>query len=259
MSIRSTEIIDLLPSLRRYAAALVGDPARADGLVETCLERLLAEQANVRGRALRLTVFALFDLIHDETLGAGPTAAAVTPSDGLEHSLNDLPLEERKALLLVTVEHFSQSEAAAILRVSTAVVARRVLAARERMRRALSRKVLVIEDEPMMAMSIAHILTRMGHEVCGVAHTRRQALARVRETRPTLILADVRLRDGDNGIATVREIVREVSAPVIFVTGHAHDLVAEQQLRPTVVVGKPFAPHTLEAAVRRVLETEISR
>jgi CheY-like chemotaxis protein len=91
-----------------------------------------------------------------------------------------------------------------------------------------------------------------------VAHTRREALARVRETRPGLILADVRLRDGDNGIATVREIVRQVSAPVIFITGHAQDLIAEQQLRPTLVVGKPFAPHTLEAAVRRVLENEIS-
>jgi CheY-like chemotaxis protein len=253
MSVRSTEIIDLLPSLRRYAHALVGAPARADGLVELCLERLLAEQAHLSGRALRLTLFALFDLIHDETLRAGVAEAEVAPSDRLEHSLSDLPLEERKALLLVTVERFSQSEAAAILRSSTAVIARRALAARERMRRALSRRVLVIEDEPMMAMSIAHILTRMGHEVCSVAHTRREALARVRDTRPNLILAD-----GDNGLATVREIVREVGAPLIVITGHAHELVAEPQLGPTVVVGKPFAPHTLEAAVRRVLDDEIS-
>jgi CheY-like chemotaxis protein len=258
MSVRSTEIIDLLPSLRRYALALVGDQGRADALVEVCLERLLAEQAHVSGRALRLTLFALFDLIHDETLHADRPEAAVAAGGSLAHSLHDLPLEERKALLLVTVEHFSQSDAGAILRVPAPVIARRVLAARERLRRALSRKVLVIEDEPVMAMSIAHIVTRMGHEVCGVAHTRREALARVRETRPGLILADVRLRDGDNGIATVREIVRQVSAPVIFITGHAQDLIAEQQLRPTLVVGKPFAPHTLEAAVRRVLENEIS-
>ncbi len=120
------------------------------------------------------------------------------------------------------------------------------------MRRALSLRVLVIEDEPVVAMSIAHILTHMGHEVCGIAHTQREAVARARASMPGLILADVRLRDGDNGIATVRAIRRHQAIPVIFVTGHANDLVA-QDLRPALVVGKPFAPRTLEAAVRRVL------
>jgi CheY-like chemotaxis protein/DNA-directed RNA polymerase specialized sigma24 family protein len=254
MSIRAVEIIDQLPDLRRYAAALVGDQAHADTLIELCLERLLAEQERLSGQRLRLALFALFDVVHDEWLRtvATPEATADT-ADALHRSLHHLPLEERKALLLLTVVHFTHREAAQVLRAAPEIVLRRVLAARERLRRTLSHRVLVIEDEPMMAMNIVTIMTHMGHEVCGVARTRREALTRVRETQPTLILADVRLHDGDNGIATVREIVRQHAVPVIFVTGHAHDLVA-QQFRPTVVVGKPFAPRTLEAAVRRVLD-----
>ncbi len=247
------EIIDQLPSLRRYAAAIVGHRAHADSLVELCLERLLANQARLTGPDLRLALFALFDLIHREWLLADPGGdATVDTADSLHNSLRDLPLDERKALLLVTVERFTLRDIAVILRTTAEIAARRVLAARERMRRSLSQRVLVIEDEPMMAMSIAHVMTNMGHEICGVARSRREALARVRDAQPTLILADVRLHDGDNGIATVREIVRQRAVPVIFVTGHVHDLIASQ-FRPTIVVGKPFAPRTLEAAVRRAL------
>ncbi len=259
MPVRSTDIIDELPGLRRYAAVLVGDVGRADELVEICLERLLAEQAQLTGRHLRLMLFALFDRVFEEARRTAPMPDDVSrnrdhhAAGALDTSLRGLPLEERKALLLVALEGLSQGDAAAILGVSSPVIARHVLKARERLRRALSRRVLVIEDEPIMAMSIAHIMTRMGHEVCGVAQTRREALARVRETRPSLILADVRLRDGDNGIATVREIVRRLSVPVIFITGYAHDLVDAREFDPATVIGKPFAPRTLEAAVRRVL------
>jgi CheY-like chemotaxis protein/DNA-directed RNA polymerase specialized sigma24 family protein len=251
MSLRSDEIIHHLPDLRRYAAALVGAPRRADLLVERSLERLLAEQERVSQGHVRLALFAVLNLVHEEMLDA--EVDRVDPLDGLHSGLLRLPVEERKVLLLATVAKFTHLETAALLRVSITEIGRRLLAARERLRRALSFKVLVIEDEPIIAMSIAHILARMGHEVCGVAHSRRQALARDQESRPTLILADVRLRDGDNGIATVREITQRRPVPVIFVTGHAYDLVAAKQLQPALVVGKPFSPQTLEAAVRRVV------
>ena len=252
MSVRSAEIIDLLPGLRRYALALIGDQVRADAAVELCLERLLADQGALAAASLRVATFRLFDRYYAEAVAAVWASAAAPGSDGLPAALERLPPEQRKALLLVTIEGFSHAEAGAVLGVSTDTVGGLVLAARESLRRALSLRVLVIEDEPVVAMSIAHILSHMGHEVCGIAHTQRDAVARARASMPGLILADVRLRDGDNGIATVRAIRRHQPVPVIFVTGHANDLVA-QDLRPALVVGKPFTPRTLEAAVRRVL------
>jgi DNA-binding LytR/AlgR family response regulator len=64
----------------------------------------------------------------------------------------------------------------------------------------------------------------------------------------------VQLRDGDCGIAAVREILRRRSVPVIFVTGHDRRLIADPQLRESLVLGKPFAQHALEAAVRRIFD-----
>ena len=127
---------------------------------------------------------------------------------------------------------------------------------RECLRRRLSARVLVIEDEPIVAMSIAGIVSRMGHSVCGVAQSRSEAFERARDGRPTLILADVRLRGGDDGIRTVEEIVGRTPMPVIFITGHAQDLIQQLRMRPTLVIGKPFMPQTLEVAVRRVLSRQ---
>lgn len=255
MSVRSAEIIDLLPSLRRYALALIGDPLRADAAVELTLEQLLADQAALATPAIRVAAFRRFERCCAEAVaaewanGARRTAAG---DDGISAALERLPPEQRKALLLVGIEGFSHAEAGAVLGLAAEAIAQRVLAAREALRRALSLRVLVIEDEPMTAMSIAQMMTHMGHAVCGIAQTQREAVARAQASTPSLILADVRLRDGDSGIATVRAITRRQAIPVIFITGHASDLVS-QDLRPALVVGKPFAPHTLEAAVRRVL------
>src|SRR5260221_14542119 len=63
MAVRSAEIIHHLPALRRYATALIGSQARADELVELCLERLLAEQDRLDGAHLRLGLYAMFDQI----------------------------------------------------------------------------------------------------------------------------------------------------------------------------------------------------
>jgi CheY-like chemotaxis protein/DNA-directed RNA polymerase specialized sigma24 family protein len=260
MSLYAAGIIDQLPSLRRYAAALMGSAARADGMVERFLERLLADRTRVAGDQLRLTMFALFDLVVEQA--RDPIEADMAPGSGPEHRLNQslrrLPIDERKVLLLTTVERFSHIETAAILRIPPALVARRVLAARDRLEHTLCSRILIIEDEPLMAMSIAQILTHMGHAVCGVAHARHQALALARDSRPALILADVWLHGGDDGIAIVREIVRSRPVPVIFVTGDVRCLVAERQLGQALVIGKPFAPHTLEAAVRGALGSTMS-
>jgi CheY-like chemotaxis protein/DNA-directed RNA polymerase specialized sigma24 family protein len=248
--VRSIDIIQQLPDLRRYAEALVGTRSGADLVIELCLDRLLANQAAPADGSARLVMFATFDLVYDGAAAVADIAPG-DRDDDLRSALRWLPDDERKALLLVTVARFSYDDAAAILRVSRSLVARRVLAAREHLRESVSLKVLVIEDDVLIAMSISQIVTHMGHDICGVAQTTREALARDRTSRPDLIVADVWLRDGDSGVVTVQEIRRRREVPVIFVTGHAKELVAERQLRHTVVIAKPFAAHTLEVALRR--------
>src|SRR4051812_8379907 len=192
MSVRSVDIIQHLPDLRRYAEALVGTRSGADLLVELCFGSLLATQAPPTHGGARLEIFAAFDLVYDGAAAVADMAPG-DRDDDVRSALRWLPDDERKALLLVTVARFSYEDAAAILRIAGSLVARRVLAAREHLRAAVSLKVLVIEDDALIAMSISQIVTHMGHEVCGVAQTTREALARDRTSRPDLIVADVRL------------------------------------------------------------------
>ena len=255
MPVRSAALIDLLPDLRRYALALTGERARADDLVEQCLEQVLANQAALNDAQVRLVTFALFDRLYEAErlnreepeIGAGP--AADLRDGGFHDALRRLPVEERKALLLSRMARFSRTQVAAILRTSAPVAAARAWAARDRLRRALARRVLVIETEPVMALSLAQVVRRMGHRLSGIAPTRVQALARLPDA-PDLVLAGVH-RHGE-AVAIVREVLRARPVPVVFVVDRADEPIAAPP-SASLVVAQPIAPGVLEAAVRRLL------
>ena len=59
--------------------------------------------------------------------------------------------------------------------------------------------VVVIEDEPLIALDLQELLKGLGHRVVGVARTEREAIAAVAKTRPGLVLADIQLADGSSG------------------------------------------------------------
>ena len=256
MPVRSAAIIDVLPDLRRYAGALLRDQARADALVERCLEQLLAEQALLGDDRLRLVVFALFDRLYEAERPDAAATASFTgdAAAGIEQALERLPIDERKALLLTGLAGFSQAEAAAILRTSAPIAATRAFFARKRLRRALARRVLVIEDEPMMAHSLAQTVRHMGHRLTGIAPTRREALAMagLGAAPPDLIVADAQLRFGGDGVAIVRELLRARAVPVVLIVDAAEPAAALPG--DSLTIAKPIAPGALEDAMRRLLE-----
>jgi DNA-directed RNA polymerase specialized sigma24 family protein len=252
--IQPDQIIDQLPDLRRYATALLGHRARADRLVEAALEHLLADQAQVRSETLRPTLFTIFDQLHRQasTLPADAAWAATEASKTRLHAaLERLPIEERKVLLMISMAHFSEPETAAILGISVAAAAARAQAARERLHRALACRVLMVQSDPLMALSLAHTVRHLGHQLCGIVQTRGDVLARRRDRLPDLVLADVWLRDGSDGIATVNELLRGAPIPVILLASGA---VAAAALQRSLVIRKPFTSGVLEAAMRRILD-----
>src|SRR3546814_15491317 len=85
----------------------------------------------------------------------------------------------------------------------------------------------------------------MGHNVTGTAARQREAIALVEQTAPDLILADIQLADGDDGIKTVQENLKTAKMPVIFVTGFPERLLTGRTLEPAFVIPKPFEPETL--------------
>lgn len=250
----SSQIVGHLPYLRRYARALTGSQARGDNYVRGCLEAVMAEPDRI-GSAdnLRLALFKLFHDLWSIVDSAIPETSRSGADADVGVGLQALPSRERQALLLTALEGFSQAETATILGIDEATVADDVRRARADIMRHQSTRVLIIEDDPLIAMDIAQIVREMGHTVCGTAARKDEALAVARETRPGLVLADIQLKDGDTGVETVQELLKSVTVPVVFVTGFPEKLLTGDRIEPTFLVTKPFDPETLKTAIGQAL------
>ena len=113
----------------------------------------------------------------------------------------------------------------------------------------LKTRVLVVEDEAIIAWVLRDVLEDNGYEVVGPASTQHAALELVHRDHPNVAVVDVKLKQGD-GIAAAREMARE-GVDVLFVTAHGAQMVAESGLT-TGVVEKPFRPDCIVPAVRAV-------
>jgi RNA polymerase sigma-70 factor (ECF subfamily) len=153
-----TDLESCIPSLRRYARALLRDGDRADDLVQDCLERALSRQHLWRGgSSLRPWLFRIMHNIHANQARAystrprpQPLEAANEVADGTQSaltqaSLNDmsraldgLPEDQRRVLLLVVLEGLSYQEIADVLEIPIGTVMSRLSRGRERLRQLLA-------------------------------------------------------------------------------------------------------------------------
>ena len=239
-----------LPRLRRYAHGTVGSADLGDRCVAECLRRVVEDPRRLDPLGTRLGLYRLF---HETTgnveAAASPGAIATTDRrERLWRSLPLLPLGERQALMLVAVEGLSPEDAAEVLGLAPAAVRARVTHAERALLKRTAASVLIIENEVLLAADLSRIVTEMGHEVCGAASGRAEALAMAARWRPTLVLADVELGGGECGRATVEEIRRRIDTEVIYVTAHAPDGADGAS-----VVGKPIHRDLLEAAMGAAL------
>jgi len=119
--------------------------------------------------------------------------------------------------------------------------------------------VLIIEDEPLIALDLQQVVQDLGHRVVRVARTEREAVAAALGTRPGLILADIQLADGSSGLDAVNEILPQLSVPVIFVTAYPEKLLTGTKPEPTFLIRKPFRPDALRAVISQALFFDIRR
>lgn len=128
-------------------------------------------------------------------------------------------------------------------------------ATRERSARAPAR-VMIVEDEALIALDLERRLQRGGYEVVGVADQLDDAVALFRETRPDLVLMDIFIRPPGDGIETARTIGRIGDVPVVFLTAYADDdtLHRAAETSPYGYLLKPFDERTLFATITVALE-----
>lgn len=112
-------------------------------------------------------------------------------------------------------------------------------------------KILVVEDEPIVALDLAATLGDLGYAVVGQAATRAAAVALARELQPEVVLMDIHLEHRHDGIAAAREIRNELDLPVIFVTAYDDEatLAQAQVVEPYAYLLKPFSDRSLRVAI----------
>jgi CheY-like chemotaxis protein len=246
-----------LPSLRRFARALVGRQTAADRLVATALEAASAEIAGSSGADARLHLFRA--LLDARAAPADPTAARVLDATIADEAIvaariRTLPAESAIALLLATLDNFSVFDIAFVMRLQPAGAEARLREAHLALDRQASSDVLIIEDEPVIAMDIAGIVRQAGHRVVGIAATQDQAIAMAGRQRPDLVLADIQLADDSSGIRAVDAILTTGSVPVVFITAYPERLLEIERAEPSLLITKPFSEHLLKVAIAQALQ-----
>jgi len=113
--------------------------------------------------------------------------------------------------------------------------------------------VLIIEDEPLIAIDIEDIVESLGHTSIGVARTRNEALALGKVKTPGIVLADIQLADGSSGIDAVNDLLKQFNVPVIFITAYPERLLTGDRPEPTFLMTKPFQPEMLKAVISQAL------
>src|SRR5262245_64697617 len=250
----SQEIVKRLPYLRRYARALTGSQARGDDCIRACLEKLIDEPQRIAlDGDVRLQLYSLFHEIW-APLAEVDRAAGGAPADRtIVARLEALAPLERQMLLLTALEGFSIAAAAQILKLPAATADGLLAKAWDALKQQVTTTVLVIEDEPVIALDIAGIVEDMGHKIVAIAANQSEAIALAREKRPGLVLADIQLEGGGSGLLAVNEILKSIDVPVIFVTAYPERLLTGERPEPTYLVTKPFEPDALKVTISQAL------
>ncbi len=113
-------------------------------------------------------------------------------------------------------------------------------------------KILIVEDEFLIAMDLKTKLIRAGYPVCGPVATGKDAIESTRKEAPGVVLMDIRLMGEMDGIEAARQIGSFSSAIIIFTTGYQMvDLKARaMELKPAAYLNKPVLARDIDAVIQ---------
>ena len=251
----SMRIAPHLPYLRRFSRATTGSQTSGDAYVAATLEALIADISIFpEASSDRIALYKLFSSLFSSSAVRipEPTSSFAWEKRGAANLANLAP-RARQAFLLVAVEGFSHDEAAEVLDVSPEEFAKLLDQASHEISSQVATDIMIIEDEPLIAMDIEQLVESLGHKVTGIARTHKEALAMYGKTQPKMILADIQLADGSSGIDAVNDILADTPLPVIFITAFPERLLTGERPEPTFLVTKPFNPDMVKALISQAL------
>ncbi len=258
MSIAS-DVTPHLPYLRRFARALSGSQESGDAYVVALLEALIVDPSSFERTLPTRTalVKSFLKVWNSVALNQTTDTPEVRTVDIADRRLESLTAKPRQAFLLVALEGFTTAEAAQALSVSEDEAKALVQQAGAEISQQIAAEILIIEDEPLIAIDLESLVTEIGHSVQGIARTHSEAIAAVKKRRPGLVLADIHLADGSSGLDAVNEILKTIDVPVVFITAFPERLLTGTKPEPAFLITKPFQPETVKAIISQALFFDI--
>jgi CheY-like chemotaxis protein/DNA-directed RNA polymerase specialized sigma24 family protein len=250
---KSHAIAQHVPYLRRYARALTGNQALGDSYVTATLEELVREPHRLNETPQsKVELFRTLSSIWNSTKLSSTAEQVIdlTPADRRLAQITAMP---RQAFLLVSLEGFSEDQAATILNIDKQTLKELVEESGRELAAQIATDILIIEDEALIALDLENIVEGLGHRTIGIARTRTEAIALAQKKRPGLILADIQLADGSSGLEAVNDLLTTFEVPVIFITAYPERFLTGERPEPAFLVSKPYQQSTVSALVSQAL------
>jgi CheY-like chemotaxis protein len=243
-------VLPHVPELRRYAYLLTGSSEAGDKLVERALGAVAAAPRDLRPETARIDLFRTFD----QANGTVSVGGMSIPADPMIRHLQNLGSLPRRILLLATSLGFAIEDIAAIVRRTPAEVTTQLAAARKALARTAAGRILVIEDDALLAAEIVGLVESMGEGVCGSAATFEEALRIAQSSRPALVIADIQLgQQRQAGRDAAFACIERFKSAVIFVTAYPERLIQGGNLSAQPVLTKPYDRNLLQRAISSAL------
>jgi CheY-like chemotaxis protein len=115
-------------------------------------------------------------------------------------------------------------------------------------------KILIVEDEFIVATDLKQRLEDMGHEIVGIEGDGKSAIKKTVETKPDLILMDITLKGEIDGIETAQQIQEDYDIPLIYLSGSYDNttLKRAKTTEPSAYIIKPFVDKGIKKALEMV-------
>ena len=124
-------------------------------------------------------------------------------------------------------------------------------------------KVLIVEDEMIIAANTSLQLTNLGYEVSGIVSRGEEVLIHIKDSLPDIILLDIQLKGELDGIETAHQVQEHFDIPIIYLTSNVDDANFERakKTNPYAFISKPFKKldlaHAIDLTANRIIEAEI--
>ncbi len=117
-------------------------------------------------------------------------------------------------------------------------------------------KILIVEDEMIIAANISLQLSTLGYEVIGILPRGEEAISHIKIEKPDIVLLDIMLKGDLNGIETAKLIQLENDIPIIYLTANADEenFNRAKETKPYAFISKPFKKLDLQRAIELVIE-----